>query len=406
MSFTIDGTVLATAINDVLRVAGKSGPDDKESHVTMTGSKEKGTITFRGFSANGRYITKIIKTGTVNADFSFGVPTDRLPAIVNKRSELAFTIDAKTGTLSYKSVKGAYRGYIETMAQKNIEFPSTKKADLSAIDEALRLAIFELQSHVAISPHFTDNKSARDMTMFIQADSTLWVGAADQYHMALVQHPLESKNASSKTKKFAFPFQYVSLISSIFAKRDNIKLGVDKAHMHVSNGTTHIVLPLIDTKSDKIQIDDILKFMKDHNEKKPDAVFEAAVEDITLCLANMEGVHDVAKSPDLVMSLTGSTLRLKMTSRHGSISDTVSVKAAKILANKDVANFMTQPDLLGDSLQKTAGACTFRFYGNGTICMIERVADDGTRMYYATVGNKPKDEEKESKKAKQKPSKE
>ena len=124
MTFIIDGSVLANAINAVTRVVGKGdGKDQKDSHVTMRGSVKNGTITLRGFSNNGRFVTHTVKPASIKENFAFGVPVDRLPAIVNKRSDLEFVVNAKSNTLQYKSVKGSYKGHIETLQQKTIDFP-------------------------------------------------------------------------------------------------------------------------------------------------------------------------------------------------------------------------------------------------------------------------------------------
>ena len=350
--FIVDGNALVQAISAAQKVIGK------EPTLVLSHSPERSNcLMLRGYSNDGRYITHEFPVSKVEGKFRFGVPADRLVPVASKRAALQFTPPGKGGgTLQYAAVSSSYKGHIETLEIKPAEFPKVDAASAKAMSSTLKLAIFDLFDKVALSPMFANSK---DMVLFVEiVDGIVRVASADNFHAAMAESiPSDKKKGDKKPSSHTFPFRYISLISSVFSKSSNLRMLLDAAHLHVFDESTTISLPLMDLSSEGATMDGIKQYFKSFDKKDAVSTFEVDVDDIKLCLTNTSGIRDVEKSSELHMRVANTQLQLRMESKHGSISDEVSLKNSA-----EKATMRLEPNTIEDLLARVDGIARVRLF--------------------------------------------
>jgi hypothetical protein len=352
--FIIDGNVLAQAISLAQKVVGK------EPTLVLSHSSNHGNcLLLRGYSNDGRYITYEFPASKVDGKFKFGVPADRLVPVASKRAALQFNPPERGGgELQYSAVQGSYKGYVQTLEVQPVDFPKVDAASAKAMSGTLKLALFDLFDKVSLTPMFANSK---DMVLFVEiSDGIVSVASADNFHAALVESVPNGDGKAKRDKKpvaHTFPFRYVSLIATMFSKSANLRMLLDTAHLHVFDDNTTISLPLMDLSSEGASMDGIKKYFASFAEKKPSAVFEANVDDIKLCLENTNGIRDSDQGSTLNLLVSGTELRLRMESKHGAVSDRVSLKS-----NADKASMRLEPNTVEDLLARVDGECRIQLF--------------------------------------------
>ena len=396
--FVIDGSVLAAAIGSAVKVLGK----EPESLVLSDSKARPNHLLLRGY-ADGQYITHEFPAVKVEGKFRFGVPVDRLVAVSNRRAALQFDPAAAGGSISYSAVSGSYKGHIETLEVKPIDFPKIKESDIGVMSDQLKTAIFELFPLVSLSPMFV----SRDMVLFVEmpGDGRVRVAAADDFHAALAETFItskkkkgdapEAKPTNDDPASYTFPFKYVNVIASCFPKSLTINMGFDQAHLHIYNESTRISLPLMSTSGEDVSMAGIRKYFDDFAKKRADADFVVDVGAIKLCMNNMDGIRDTEKTSELRVSVSESKLSLRMDSRHGSISDSLTVDNTA----RTKAQIKLEPTTTQDVLSKIEGECSVRFYERRLLVLESRTKSHTAR--YLAVGIADTATDKEGKKKKE-----
>lgn len=376
MSFLIDGNALTAAISTVVKVIGKQ-PDS----LVLSNSKKPNALMLKGFG-DGRYITHEFPASSVKNKFKIGVPVDRLTFIAQKRTALQFNPSTNGGSLSYNALSGNYKGHIETIETSPIEFPEIDTKASKSMTAHLKTALFDLFPLVSLSPMFV----SLEMMLFIDIDdSSIKVAAADNFHAALASMPISSKENKTRASSHTFPFKYVAMIAGTFSKGAKIEMLLDDAHLHLYNDSTSISLPLVDTATESISMDAIRKYFAKLTKAEATASFDVNIDDVKLCLNNMNGIKDVEKNSELYVAVTNEKLRLQMDSKHGSITDAIDI----INRGDSKAKIKLEPNTMQDIFDKIEGSCSVKFYGQQHILIDSKNKEISSKYIAVAIQSTP-----------------
>jgi len=368
--FTVHGQLLNNLLAQSAKVVGKEPAD----HVQIKGIPGKG-LTIITHDA-GRIVRHTLSCN-VEKKCLFRLPLDRLMLITAKRTSMKFNM-RKDGQLSY-SGDGSYSGTLETLEPKDLSL--TAPGVSTTLSDTLRRALFDISKHVALKPQFIN----REMLLFVELkDKDIAVACGDGQHVGLATtRGEEAENHQSLT----FPLSYVQLIQSVFSKTETLRMSADQSHLHFigygKDAQTNVALPLVDTSNESITLERVQSLFAEQDKLKPDLQADVNMEEINVCLGNMEGIKDKEKSSELIIATTkDGLLGLAMVSRHGQIKQKLTAQP------KGKGQIFLNPLTASDVFNKVKGRATMRLVG-GRLCLLEAAAENAVRLRYLILGIQP-----------------